>query len=96
MALFGRNMACFHTNCNNDDRDNRVTANAIAKTARIGDRMAELKPEDKAAAVKKLQAENSGLVAMVDDGITDTPHWHKPISESHSVQAPILPGRQHT
>ena len=53
--------------------DNQSTADAIAAEAGIQQVMAELRPEDKAEAVKALQAETGNLVAMVGDGINDTP-----------------------
>ena len=53
--------------------DNRSTADAIAAAAGIRDVMAELRPEDKAHAIKTLQAKDRSLVAMVGDGINDTP-----------------------
>jgi Cu+-exporting ATPase len=52
--------------------DNKSTAQAIARKLGINDFEAEVLPEQKAAAIKKLQAEGR-IVAMAGDGVNDAP-----------------------
>jgi Cd2+/Zn2+-exporting ATPase len=52
--------------------DNEITAEAIAKEIGVDDVRANLKPEDKIAAIKELEKEYQHVV-MVGDGVNDAP-----------------------
>ncbi len=52
--------------------DNRATAEAVAGKLNIDEVMAEVLPDEKAAAIKKYQ-EDGRMVAMAGDGINDAP-----------------------
>ena len=52
--------------------DNETTARAIARQAGVDQVLADVRPDEKQAQVRRLQGK-SGLVAMVGDGVNDAP-----------------------
>jgi Cd2+/Zn2+-exporting ATPase len=52
--------------------DNQITAKTVAADLRIDDIRADLKPEDKTAAIEALKAKY-GTIVMIGDGVNDAP-----------------------
>jgi Cu+-exporting ATPase len=52
--------------------DNETTARAIAGDAGVDHVLADVRPDEKAGQVRRLQADGK-LMAMVDDGVNDAP-----------------------
>mgnify|MGYP000043136358 CR=1 FL=1 len=74
--------------------DNRVTAEAIARRVGLSSEqvIANVLPADKERHVRELQ-DAGGKVAMVGDGINDSPPWRAPTWVWPSAPAPTSPRR---
>lgn len=77
--------------------DNRVTAEAIARRVGLSSEqvIADVLPADKERHVRELQ-DAGGKVAMVGDGINDSPPWRAPTWALLSAPAPTSPRRAPT
>ena len=75
--------------------DNELTAHAIARRVGVGQVIADVLPADKERVVRELQ-DAGHRVAMVGDGINDSPPSPVRTSAWRSVRAPMSPRREPT